>query len=200
MIPEPHEFDQYQHMDPEKHFIGESLAAPSQIMPSGLVSSVGISPISAREDHVHSLGLHSACFLSIDTGQSIPNNTDTIINWSGAHINDSVVWGAGAPATMFINSGLWQAGYTVSWDSVGGGIRQARMILTSGPMASGYHGFDYENNANSYHTNKGTTLLRVVNGSWLQLSVYHTSGAALVVRSNATAPLITQFWAVRVGD
>lgn len=54
-LPEADSLTPYMHMDPEKHFIGESLPPPSQIVSSGL-ATIGSSPIPAREDHFHGTG------------------------------------------------------------------------------------------------------------------------------------------------
>ena len=50
--PNPSALSTYQHVDPEKHLIGESLLAPARIISNG-PASVGNSPIVAREDHSH---------------------------------------------------------------------------------------------------------------------------------------------------
>jgi len=50
--PNPSALSTYQHVDPEKHLIGESLLAPARIILGG-PASVGNSPIVAREDHSH---------------------------------------------------------------------------------------------------------------------------------------------------
>lgn len=47
----------FSHEDPERHFIGESLAAPSRIESGTGAASVGTSPIGAREDHNHGSAL-----------------------------------------------------------------------------------------------------------------------------------------------
>jgi len=51
-FPESDSLTPYTHMDPEKHFIGESLPPPSRVVSSG-IATVGSSPMPAREDHFH---------------------------------------------------------------------------------------------------------------------------------------------------
>ena len=49
------------HLDPDKHWIGESLPAPSpeEVSSTGSITTVGTSPFPARADHAHELVLHN---------------------------------------------------------------------------------------------------------------------------------------------
>lgn len=50
------------HENPEKHMIGLSLPVAEQVSTIGLTSTVGTSPIPAREDHAHTLGSNFGLF------------------------------------------------------------------------------------------------------------------------------------------
>lgn len=52
------------HQSGDIHYIGEALPAPSIVLPNALVSSVGDSPIPARENHVHGLTMNDQLIFS----------------------------------------------------------------------------------------------------------------------------------------
>lgn len=82
----------YSHMDPEKHLIGESLPVPGDVSTEIIAGAgtVGVSPIAAREDHVHT-----------------PNAT--LVNWGIYQEFTTAISGTG----WAVGNGLLNGRYTI---------------------------------------------------------------------------------------
>jgi len=123
--PEKHSFDQYQHMDPEKHMIGETLAAPSVITITG-AASLGNSPIAAREDHYHGIDSTVAALLAAAANWGIYQEYTVQINHNiGWAIGNGVTNGRYTQINKFVQFRCqFIAGTTSTYGTGGGGSGQ----------------------------------------------------------------------------
>jgi len=175
--------DKRTHDDPEFHYIGESLPVPSVIKSVGVSNSVGVSPIPAREDHVHAgaggaSGTSSGFCARTPDNVNVPNATwqlISVINFAWNDGNWTISGGkAICPTTgrYFIRGQVQLRQNMTSPARVMVGFEVNGTLL--GHAQSGY--------AASINTNTGPSecaaVLNLTAGDALGLQSFQTSGGA----------------------
>lgn len=131
------------HMDPDKHFIGETLPSPSlaEATYAGVKTATGTSPFPARADHSHDTRAAFGVF-SRSTAQSIPATSIAYING----INwDNVGDDLRVPASTQLFEFPQEGEYSIHMLAV---IQRSSSTFPT-PEVAGRVSFDYDNATSS---------------------------------------------------
>ena len=116
------------HMDPDKHWIGETLPGGSdaETRPSGIRTSAGSSPFPARADHSHDSKTYYSTYnggaVYVPPGQTFINNLNL---YSGRNM-----LAAGSnQVIIFPLEGIWEVMFNFHIDRIGGGIFQNELNI-----------------------------------------------------------------------
>ena len=126
-----------EHEDPDKHWIGETIPAPStsEVVGAGNENFAGNSPFPARADHSHDhlniYGAYSSFFTGDKTcppGLTFLDNLDYSLGRDMRAVGNQVI--------VFPATGVWQSGLLVGVSRSGGGIftgqAEVRFYYTNG--------------------------------------------------------------------
>lgn len=143
-----------------------------------------------------------SCFLSRTSGQSILNNTGTMIQWDheafdvgGLHDNSTNNTRITIPTG---GGGLWATGFSISWGGSSAGTYRAAQVIFNGVQSRWICAA--EGPPMNFVGVAASGIHRLVDGDYLECRTQQDSGAALSIRANDTVTYISNFWAYRLGD
>ena len=144
-----------------------------------------------------------AVHLSNTVSRSIAHNIETIISWNAETFDAGGLHLAGnSRITVPVGgAGLWAVGHRLRWVASAVGFRVS--FIRKNDLAFTYIGYDTTPAASAVSVEINTsssTIVRLVDGDFLAVRALQTSGASLDIQGDNTGPILSDFWAYRLGD
>jgi len=166
-----------------EHSIGEEILAPTLILPTGATSSLGVSAVPAREDHVHSSldAVNSVSgIIYRNSVMGIAHNTVTVFDFdpSFATLSGGMTFDDTLNAFVLPVAGIYHMSAWFTWDTNGTGHRQISFHLNGS-----YLGYNIIQPVSAFPTaqNLAFSYPFFAAGGNITLRVYQTSGGSLNV-------------------